>query len=119
LALLSVLFGALALILAMMGLSGTFSYLVTHWQREFGVRMALVAEPASIFALVMRGLIAVLARGLVAGALISLAAGASTEVVWPRAARCDDDVLGSWWCSRPWPCLPDSFRLAAPRGQIL
>jgi len=74
LALLSGLFGALALLLAMVGLYGTFSYLVTQRQTEFGIRMALGATPGSILGLVMRDLVAVLAGGLAAGILISLAA---------------------------------------------
>jgi len=73
-ALLSGLFGTLALVLAMVGLFGTFSYLVTQRQTEFGIRMALGATPGSILGLVMRDLVAVLAGGLAAGILISLAA---------------------------------------------
>jgi putative ABC transport system permease protein len=74
LAMLSCFFGALALILAMMGIYGAFSYLVAQRQKEFGVRMALGAEPTSILGLVMRDLVAVLGGGLAAGILISLAA---------------------------------------------
>jgi ABC-type antimicrobial peptide transport system permease subunit len=58
----------------MIVLYGTFTYLVTQRQKEFGMRMALGAEPASILSLVMRDLVAVLSGGLVAGILISLAA---------------------------------------------
>ena len=58
----------------MIGLYGTFSYLVTQRQTEFGVRMALGARTGSILGLVMRDLITVLAGGLAAGILISMAA---------------------------------------------
>ena len=74
LALLSGFFGALALLLAMIGLYGTLSYLVAQRQTEFGIRMALGAEPGSILWLVMRSVMAIHAVGVVAGIGISLAA---------------------------------------------
>ena len=71
--LLSAFFGVLALLLAIIGLYGTFNYLVTQRQTEFGIRMALGAQAGSILRLVIRDVVTVLAGGLTAGILISLA----------------------------------------------
>ncbi|MGO8814447.1 MAG: ADOP family duplicated permease [Terriglobia bacterium] len=74
LAVLSGFFGALAMLLAMIGLYGTLSYLVAQRQQEFGIRMALGAESRSILRLVMRSVLSILAVGVLVGIGISLAA---------------------------------------------
>ena len=73
LAVLSAFFGALALVLAMIGLYGTLSYLVTQRRMEFGIRLALGATPQSILGLVMRDVSRVLFVGVAAGIAIALA----------------------------------------------
>jgi putative ABC transport system permease protein len=73
LAQLSGFFGSLALLLALIGLYGTVSYLVAQRRREFGIRMALGAEPRSILWLIMRDVFSVVAVGLLAGIAMSLA----------------------------------------------
>jgi predicted permease len=74
LATLSGFFGGLALFLAMIGLYGALSYLVTLRRVEFGIRMALGALPGSILSLVMRDVAAVLIGGLAGGAALSFIA---------------------------------------------
>jgi predicted permease len=74
LATLSGFFGVLALLLAMIGLYGVLSYTVTQQQVEFGIRMALGAQPSSILRLVMTETFAVLAGGIIVGIGLSFAA---------------------------------------------
>ena len=74
LAQLSGFFGSLALMLALIGLYGTVSYIVVQRQREFGIRLALGAQPRAILRLVMLDVISVVAVGLLAGIAISVAA---------------------------------------------
>jgi predicted permease len=73
LATLSTFFGGLALVLAMIGLYGALSYLVSQRQPEFGIRMALGAPRGSILRLVMRDVAVVLAGGLAAGTCLAMA----------------------------------------------
>jgi putative ABC transport system permease protein len=88
LATLSTFFGGLALLLAMIGLYGALSYLVTQRQREFGIRLALGAPQDSILGLVMRDVGLVLAGGIAAGVGLSLAAvGFLQKMLFGLAAR--------------------------------
>jgi putative ABC transport system permease protein len=88
LATLSTFFGGLALLLAMIGLYGALSYLVTQRQKEFGIRRALGAPQNSILGLVMRDVLLVLAGGIAAGVGLSLAVvGLLQKMLFGLAAR--------------------------------
>lgn len=79
-ALLSGFFGALAALLAMVGLYGVMSYIVAMRRNEIGIRMALGASRASVISIVMRQTLTMLGVGVGAGLVLSMAAarGASS-----------------------------------------
>jgi macrolide transport system ATP-binding/permease protein len=69
---LTILFGALALLLATIGLYGVTAYTVARRTSEIGIRMALGAERGGVIAMVMRGAIFQTVLGLAIGIPIAL-----------------------------------------------
>jgi predicted permease len=81
LATLSGFFGALAVVLAMIGLYGVMSYTVAERTSEIGIRMALGARRADVTAMILRKAAALLVAGLALGAGLSLAAASAASAL--------------------------------------
>src|SRR5262249_6562875 len=87
-AMLSGFFGALALLLAALGLYGITSYAVSRRRGEIGIRMALGAAPAGVVFLVLRGVALLVGGGLLFGTLASLWATRFVDtLVWGLTPR--------------------------------
>jgi len=68
-------FGALATVLATIGLYGVMSYSVARRKGEIGLRMALGADRGAVIGMIMREAATLLAAGVVVGSALALLAG--------------------------------------------
>ena len=93
LARLTILFGALALLLATIGLYGVTAYTVAQRTAEIGIRMALGAQRMGVTAMVMRGAISQTALGLLIGVPTALACVRFVESQLYEVTRIDASVM--------------------------
>jgi ABC-type antimicrobial peptide transport system permease subunit len=68
-------FGALALVLAAIGLYGVIAYNVSQRTHEMGVRVALGAQARDVIRLIVREGLTIVVPGVVLGAIAALVAG--------------------------------------------
>jgi ABC-type antimicrobial peptide transport system permease subunit len=93
--LLSVGFGAVALLLAAVGLYGVLAYLVSQRTQEIGIRMALGSTASGIFKLVARESFAILGVGFALGMGGALVLGHSIRSMLFEVKAVDPTLLAS------------------------
>jgi predicted permease len=87
------LLGALALLLAVVGIYGLRSYVVAQRTREFGIRMALGADAASVRSLVLREGLGVCLTGLLLGLPLAILVAQAMMGVLHRIGGTDPVVF--------------------------
>lgn len=87
-------FGALALVLAVIGLYGVSAYAVSQRRAEIAVRLALGAAPRSIVRLVLRGVAVLVGLGVVEGTVLSIWVAPFSSTLLYGLAPNDPTTLG-------------------------
>ena len=88
-------FGALAVVLAAIGLYSVLAYNVAQRTHELGVRAALGADQRDLVGMVVREALAFGATGIATGALLALAAGRWVGPLLFRESPRDPVVFGA------------------------
>ena len=88
-------FGAIALVLAVVGVYGVKSYAVARRTREIGIRMAVGAQPGDVFALIMKQGALQTALAVAAGLLLSLGVGQLLAKMLYQVSPADPVALGA------------------------
>jgi putative ABC transport system permease protein len=74
-------YGALAAVLAMVGLYGIVSYMVVRRRNEIGIRMAMGAGRMRILRMILREALVLLAAGLAIGVILALVMGSAARAM--------------------------------------
>jgi predicted permease len=93
LAMLSVFFASVALLLAGIGLYGVLNYSVLQRRREIGIRVAVGARGGAIVHLVTRSVFSMVVSGLVAGVGLGLASARYMESLFFQVKASDTTML--------------------------
>ena len=118
-ALLAGFFGALALLLAGLGLYGVTSYAVSRRRTEIGIRMALGAAPAGVVRLVLSRVSMLVGLGVLIGAGVSFWASQFVATLLYGLEPRDPVTLAGWSrCSPRSAPSPDGCRRAVRRASI-